>query len=63
LLSQNKFFRMIPIPFPKTNQDRILRAEKLMSFDPSHFQIGSLTRNETALKRLIGGTAPANTST
>jgi hypothetical protein len=35
LLSQNKFFRMIPIPFPKTNQDRILRAEKLMSFDPS----------------------------
>jgi hypothetical protein len=26
---------MIPIPFPKTNQDRILRAEKLMSFDPS----------------------------
>jgi len=26
---------MIPIPLPKTNQDRILRAQKLMSFDPS----------------------------
>ena len=25
-----------PDPFPKTNQDRILRAQKLMSFDPSH---------------------------
>jgi len=24
-----------PDPFPKTNQDRILRAQKLMSFDPS----------------------------
>ena len=27
---------MIPIPLPKTNQDRILRAQKLMSFDPNH---------------------------
>jgi len=25
-----------PDPLPKTNQDRILRAQKLMSFDPSH---------------------------
>ena len=24
-----------PDPLPKTNQDRILRAQKLMSFDPS----------------------------
>jgi hypothetical protein len=24
-----------PNPFPKTNQDRIVRAEKLMSSDPS----------------------------
>src|SRR6201981_448435 len=24
-----------PDPFPKTNQDRILRVQKLMSFDPS----------------------------
>jgi len=25
-----------PDPLPKTNQDRILRAQMLMSFDPSH---------------------------
>jgi hypothetical protein len=25
-----------PNPLPKTNQDRIVRAEKLMSSDPSH---------------------------
>ena len=25
-----------PDPLPKTNQDRILRAQKLMSFDPNH---------------------------
>jgi hypothetical protein len=25
-----------PNPLPKTNQDRILRAQKLMSFDPNH---------------------------
>jgi hypothetical protein len=27
-----------PDPLPKTNQDRILRAQMLMSFDPSMFQ-------------------------
>src|SRR5436305_13777095 len=32
-----------PNPLPKTNQDRILRAQKLMSFDPS--QICSSPRN------------------
>jgi hypothetical protein len=26
---------MVPIPLPKTNQDRIVRPQKLMSFDPS----------------------------
>src|SRR5262249_6744266 len=29
-----------PNPLPKTNQDRIVRAEKLMSSDPSRRQIG-----------------------
>src|ERR1700691_6108649 len=33
-LSQNRFLRTIP-PLPKTNQDRIVRTEKLMSSDPS----------------------------
>jgi hypothetical protein len=30
-----------PDPLPKTNQDRILRAQKLMSFDPSHHHFPS----------------------
>ena len=34
-LSQNRVLRTIPIPLPKTNQNRIGRAEKLMSSDPS----------------------------
>src|SRR5215510_14242295 len=34
-LSQNRFLATIPNPLPKTNQDRIVRAEKLMSSDPS----------------------------
>jgi hypothetical protein len=29
------FLRMIPIPLQKTNQDRIVRLETLMSFDPN----------------------------
>jgi hypothetical protein len=32
-----------PNPLPKTNQDRIVRAEKLMSSDPNH-----LTRRQLA---------------
>ena len=28
-----------PNPLPKTNQDRIVRAEKLMSSDPSHVNL------------------------
>ena len=32
-----------PDPLPKTNQDRIFRAQKLMSFDPN--QCRSLTHN------------------
>jgi hypothetical protein len=31
-----------PDPFPKTNQDRILRAQKLMSFDPSYRLISTM---------------------
>src|SRR5205814_1266387 len=38
-LSQNRFLRTIPIPFQKTNQNRIVDPEKLMSSDPSHFWI------------------------
>src|SRR5437763_17072199 len=34
-LSQNRFLRTIPIPFQKTNQNRIVDPEKLMSSDPS----------------------------
>jgi hypothetical protein len=34
-LGQNKFLRMIAIPFPKTNQDRVVRGQKLMGFDHS----------------------------
>ena len=30
-----------PDPLPKTNQDRILRAQKLMSFDPSRNEMQS----------------------
>jgi uncharacterized protein len=30
--------RTNPIPFQKTNQERIVRAEKLMSSNPSHDQ-------------------------
>jgi hypothetical protein len=34
---------MIPIPLPKTNQDRIVRAQ-LMSLDPSHATVRPATR-------------------
>jgi hypothetical protein len=37
-----------PDPFPKTNQDRILRAQKLMSFDPSNSAIRQFQVSFTA---------------
>jgi len=39
-LSQNRFLRMIPTPSPKSNQDRIVRAQGLMSSDPSRPSFG-----------------------
>jgi uncharacterized protein len=41
-----------PNPLPKTNQDRIVRAEKLMSSDPS-----SIGGDGSILRRLIGLTS------
>jgi uncharacterized protein len=35
-----------PNPLPKTNQDRIVRAEKLMSSDPSTSNGGATSRHD-----------------
>ncbi|MBX9844910.1 MAG: hypothetical protein K2Z80_24175, partial [Xanthobacteraceae bacterium] len=44
-----------PDPLPKTNQDRIVRAEKLMSSDPS------MMRRVTGARRYDAGNAPDET--
>src|SRR5438874_12610000 len=48
-LSQNRFLRTIPIPFQKTNQNRIVDPEKLMSSDPSNPEERQMTPQEREL--------------